>query len=229
METKKCSRCKQVKPTSDFNNSSRSADGKGYQCRKCHSAYNTTWYAKNRKRSLEIHRQYRNKFGNKLWLRQQFRIKQATRYVDGIGIMDVTLLGCTKEEFLNYIFSHPDYEDEMTKDNYGSGEGKWTIDHIIPLVEFDLSEESERKEAFHYTNTRPCWWIENATCGRKIRKPVVYKMQPEDYEEIERLINQGETNISIARQFAFDHTYISKLRAKIRRGEPMVTIYRKSR
>lgn len=50
-------------------------------------------------------------------------------------------------------------------ENYGNGPDKWNIDHIKPLWKFDLTKESQRRKAFHYTNTRPMWQTENGTNG----------------------------------------------------------------
>lgn len=45
--------------------------------------------------------------------------------------------------------------------NYGNGRGQWNIDHIEPLAWFDLAVPSQQRAAFHFTNCRPLWAIEN--------------------------------------------------------------------
>ena len=43
----------------------------------------------------------------------------------------------------------------MTWENRGK-EG-WHLDHIVPCAYFDLSDLSQQKICFHYTNIQPLW------------------------------------------------------------------------
>jgi hypothetical protein len=45
--------------------------------------------------------------------------------------------------------------------NYGYGDDKWNIDHIIPLSSFDLTNVEQQKIAFNYNNLQPLWQPEN--------------------------------------------------------------------
>ncbi len=47
----------------------------------------------------------------------------------------------------------------MTWENRGVG--GWEIDHIIPCCKFDLTDESEIKKCFHWTNLQPLWASDN--------------------------------------------------------------------
>lgn len=67
------------------------------------------------------------------------------------------LLGCTFEFFKEYIENQ--FIEEMSWENYGVF--GWHIDHIKPLVIFDLSDPEQQKECFHYSNMRPLWAKEN--------------------------------------------------------------------
>ena len=71
-----------------------------------------------------------------------------------------SLLGCTKNEFIIYF-------EKMFKDGM-SWElmGKYIhIDHIRPCCSFDLSNEDELKQCFHYTNLQPLWAKDNLSKG----------------------------------------------------------------
>jgi hypothetical protein len=77
------------------------------------------------------------------------------------------LIGCTPEQLKVYIESM--FKNGMTWDNYGKGDGKWSIDHVIPCDLWELSKEEEQKKCFHYTNLQPMWYLEN--CGKRNRLP----------------------------------------------------------
>jgi hypothetical protein len=75
-------------------------------------------------------------------------------------------LGCPIPELkarLELMFS-----PGMTWENWGHGEGKWNIDHILPLASFDLTDREQFLVACHYTNLQPLWHIDNMRKGKKI-------------------------------------------------------------
>lgn len=42
-----------------------------------------------------------------------------------------------------------------------SNQGRWHIDHRIPVSAFDMDNVVERKAAWHYLNLQPMWGSEN--------------------------------------------------------------------
>tara|TARA_R100001163_G_scaffold42664_1_gene32235 strand:+ start:79 stop:777 length:699 start_codon:yes stop_codon:yes gene_type:complete len=94
---------------------------------------------------------------------QRSRIRCAIRdSIKSDRTMD--LVGCTPNELKDHIESQ--FKDGMTFDNYGRG--GWVIDHIKPIVSFDLSDPEQQRECFHYTNLQPLWEKENLTKGSSI-------------------------------------------------------------
>ena len=75
-------------------------------------------------------------------------------YKTGSAVKD---LGCDIKEFKKYIESK--WSQGMSWDNYGYN--GWHIDHIIPLVNFDLTDKKQLKEACHYGNLQPLWKNDN--------------------------------------------------------------------
>jgi hypothetical protein len=62
----------------------------------------------------------------------------------------IDLLDCSVNELKHYLESL--FKPEMTWDNHGE---IWEIDHIISCSKFNLTEEKQQKECFHYTNLQP--------------------------------------------------------------------------
>lgn len=73
----------------------------------------------------------------------------------------LALLGCTVEQC--WIHLESQFTEGMTRENYG----EWHIDHIRPLVSFNLSDLEQQKIAFHYSNLQPLWAIDNIKKGGK--------------------------------------------------------------
>jgi hypothetical protein len=76
-----------------------------------------------------------------------------------------TLLGCTYADYVRYLESK--FQPGMTWDNYGFGEDKWNIDHILACASFDLAKPIEQHKCFHYSNTQPMWQSENLAKGNR--------------------------------------------------------------
>ena len=78
------------------------------------------------------------------------------------------LLGCKIIDYKKYIeklfYPNPLTGEKMSWKNH-TLKG-WHLDHIDPIDNFDLSNLSEQKKAFHFTNTQPLWWFENLKKGK---------------------------------------------------------------
>lgn len=59
----------------------------------------------------------------------------------------------------------------MTWENHGYGKGFWNIDHVRPLASFQLSDPSQVREAFHFTNLQPLWHEDNMRKRDKFCSP----------------------------------------------------------
>lgn len=67
------------------------------------------------------------------------------------------LLGCDLETAKKHI--EKQFKKGMNWDNYGTGEGKWVIDHKIPLA--SAKNEDDLRYLCHYRNLQPLWEKEN--------------------------------------------------------------------
>jgi hypothetical protein len=61
-------------------------------------------------------------------------------------------MGCSVESLISYLEAK--FAPGMSWDNHGAS---WELDHIKPLVDFDLTERQQFLEACHYTNLQPLW------------------------------------------------------------------------
>lgn len=106
---------------------------------------------------------------NNLSYRLDFNLRNRLRKVlkgkrkGGSAVRD---LGCSVEEFKNHLMKQ--WAEGMSWDNYGSGTGKWDIDHILPISSFDLTDREQVLKVGHYSNLRPMWGPENSSKGSKI-------------------------------------------------------------
>lgn len=93
------------------------------------------------------------------------RLRSALRRSSKAGSA-VKDLGCSISQFQEHLSSK--FQSGMSWDNYGAYRGGWTIDHIIPLDAFDLSDRQHVVLSCHYLNLQPMWYEENISKGNKI-------------------------------------------------------------
>jgi hypothetical protein len=74
------------------------------------------------------------------------------------------IVGC-EPIFLREYFEKK-FESWMNWDNYGYGEGKWVVDHIIPLS--SAKDKFELYKLCHYSNLQPLSWRDNMVKSNKI-------------------------------------------------------------
>ena len=65
------------------------------------------------------------------------------------------LLGCDIKTLKQHLASK--FTKGMSFDNYGT----WHIDHIIPCISFDLTDLTQQRKCFNYTNLQPLWAKDN--------------------------------------------------------------------
>jgi len=153
------------------------------------SQWKKEWYQRNREAVLEQRRKYRAE--NKQVIKDRksryqrerrindpvyalthclrTRLRNAVKRQAGLkSVKSMELLGCSVPDFIIYLESK--FEVGMTWDNYGLGEKKWNIDHIIPCSLFDLSKPEHQKRCFHFSNQQPMWSVENSAKSNKVVK-----------------------------------------------------------
>jgi hypothetical protein len=87
---------------------------------------------------------------------KKLEIKKTNRTFD--------IVGCTPKSLRDYL------EEKFTLDMNWDNQGKWHIDHIIPLS--SAKTEDELYKLCHYTNLQPLWAEDNLKKSNKIIHPL---------------------------------------------------------
>ena len=166
-----CKKCGVDKLETEFYR--RSDNGKLYKiCKKCCQEDQKGYIQNYRQRHKKQYREQQNKYNRerrsidpiyKLITNMRNRTVQAVKN-NTRPDHTMKLFGCTGPELKTYLESK--FQPEMTWENYGHN--GWHIDHIRPIVSFDLSNSEEQRKCFHYTNLQPLWAMENLKKGKNI-------------------------------------------------------------
>ena len=128
--------------------------------------YTKKYYTKEKRKEIQRKKSIRMKNDLNFKLRQNLscRLNCAIRNQNTTkSSTTLKLVGCTIDFLVKYIESQ--FVNGMSWSNYG--QRGWHIDHIIPCDAFDLTNQEQQKECFHYTNLQPLWWLDNIKKGNK--------------------------------------------------------------
>jgi hypothetical protein len=134
---------------------------------KAKSRENSSNFAKSESGKAYIKRYHNEQYATnpqfKLTVTLRNRLRAAIRgnFKSGSAVAD---LGCTIEFLKQYLESL--FQPGMTWENY-TIDG-WHIDHIRPLISFDLTNREELLKACHYTNLQPLWAADNLAKSDKV-------------------------------------------------------------
>ena len=178
---KTCTKCKQTKPFSDYGKSRAKKDGLCSHCKDCKKEYSTNnrdkiKEHKGKPESIERRNEWqRERYKNNPQERLSKKVSNETRkvllgvYSHGGAISEqygIDKVGLTTIQYREYIESL--WTEGMSWDNYGHGEGKWTIDHKRPKNSYDLTDPELYRKCSYYTNTQPMWYMDNMSKGDKL-------------------------------------------------------------
>lgn len=124
------------------------------------NAENINWDNKRRNEKKWKRNKYRNDIQFRLTTLLRARLKSAIKGTAKKSSA-LKLIGCSIPQVRKHLESQ--FIDGMTWDNHGD----WHIDHIKPCAAFDLTNEDEQRECFHYSNLQPLWASENMRKGAK--------------------------------------------------------------
>jgi hypothetical protein len=82
----------------------------------------------------------------------------------------LNLIGTDKDTFVNHVNAYR--ISGMTDENFGK---EWTLDHIVPVDIFDVSDEEQLKICYNYHNIMPMF-LNNLKKNRKLNTEMVNKL-----------------------------------------------------
>ena len=164
---------KQVRDAENKRRAKRYNQDKNFrEAAKCRSSKN--WHAKTIEEKRAVQRikmpkeYYRNYHANRSRNDMSFRITGLLRARIRSAIINqggeksiktMQLVGCSVAELRQHL------EQQFTQGMAWDNHGEWHIDHIKPCAAFDLSNEDEQRECFHYLNLQPLWAKDNLRKG----------------------------------------------------------------
>lgn len=122
------------------------------------------YYRENKEKIQERVKKFYDSNPGKKWA---LRCRQRVAQIFKSGKEHPELIGCSADflqEWLMFCISMTD-DENMTQESYGK---YWHIDHTIPCKAFDLDDEEQKKQCFHWTNLAPLEKIENIKKGGKV-------------------------------------------------------------
>jgi len=207
-EDKSCKECQKTKPNSEFRDNRRicrdceKSNGREYRQSEYGKHKSKDWTNNNRERMTELQARWfqenksyvqeKNRERIKTDARYRFIVNQRRRISLALGKKQkrtIEYLGCSSEEFFEWISSHS--KTGVTMDNYID----YHIDHVIPISQFDVENDSDAMLAFNWRNTMPLSAHENLSKNKNIL--------PEQVEQhFNHLKNyHAEKNIELPQQF----------------------------
>jgi hypothetical protein len=105
------------------------------------------------KRSLYYKKKYQEDIQFQMKKKFESKLNSLLERTD-VTVESIGLIGCTIPEYKAYLEAK--FSPTMSWENYGK---KWQIDRIIPFCAYDLTDETQKKSCFHYTNSQPLFTI----------------------------------------------------------------------
>lgn len=192
IEKRKCGSCEKWLPPSRFYKRKKSPGGLRKECIDCFSSSRKVYYKNNKdavqkriqryyldnkdsiskyksewqrenseKRRVHLNERYKNEPNFRIAVNLRTRVLKAIGNNQKAG-STLEILGCSIDFFKDYIKSM--FVGEMSWSNHGE---MWHIDHIKPCAKFDLSDESQQRVCFHYTNMQPLFVADNLFKGAR--------------------------------------------------------------
>ena len=137
-----------------------------------------------------------------------YRLKKslASRLRNVLNKNDTTMnyIGCNIQ-YLREWFEF-NFTENMSWDNYGSF---WSIDHIIPVCKFDLTNEIEKLQCWNWSNLMPVTINFNSS-----KKDINMEQINNILKQLEKFKEEGSTTKWFSEEYIFNKTVTIKISNK---------------
>jgi hypothetical protein len=137
----------------------------------------------------------KNESNNNMNYRLKKSIAARLRTVLVKNVSTMNYIGCNIQ-YLREWFEY-NFTDEMNWDNYDS---LWSIDHIVPVAKFDLTNETEKLKCWNWTNLMPVTVKYNSSKKKNIDLNQVNQI----IEKLERFKEEGSTTKWFSEEFTLN-------------------------
>ena len=133
-----------------------------------------------------------------------YRIKKslAARLRNVLNKNDTTMnyIGCNIQYFREWL--EYNFTAEMNWDNYGKF---WSIDHIIPVCKFDLTNETQKFQCWNWSNMMPVTIKYNSSKKNINMEQINYII-----EKIEKFKEEGSTTKWFSSEFILNYNLVTE-------------------
>ena len=133
-----------------------------------------------------------------------YRIKKslAARLRNVLNKNDTTMnyIGCNIQYFREWL--EYNFTAEMNWDNYGKF---WSIDHIIPVCKFDLTNETQKFQCWNWSNMMPVTIKYNSSKKNINMEQINYII-----EKIEKFKEEGSTTKWFSSEFILNSNLVTE-------------------
>ena len=159
---KTCKTCGETKERKRFYRNTTMADGREGNCKACRrTAMRERYQSDPEHRELHTRRCVARQ-AERYNTDEAFRLTQLLRCrmrsaLDGRckAGKSIDLLGCTPEFLKQHL-------ESLFTDGMAWGQkGQWHVDHVFPVIAFDLTDKRQQRYAFHWSNLQPLWAEDN--------------------------------------------------------------------
>lgn len=125
-----------------------------------------------------------------LRLTKKYQIALRRLYRTSTSKEILTLVGTNKIHFINHI--NKQLIDGMDYSNFGS---QWSLDHIVPVNAFDLTDDEQLHLCYNYNNIMPMYNIDNRAKGASLHFSLLKLNTLEPNHIVDKLIKLCTINI----------------------------------